>query len=70
MNLGLTDKVVIVTGASRGIGRAIAFGFAEEGARLSICGRDPETLQTVTEELNAHDIEAFAKPKHLQNLPM
>ena len=62
MNLRLRDKVVVVTGASRGIGRAIANGFAEEGTRLSVCGRDPDTLQDVTEELTAHGIKVFSKP--------
>ncbi len=62
MNLGLRDKVVVVTGASRGIGRAIAHGFADEGARLSICGRTPETLEKVTTELTEKGAEVFAKP--------
>ena len=62
MNLGLKNKVVIVTGASRGIGRAIAHSFADEGAQLSICGRTPETLQHVTDELIAKDTAVFAKP--------
>lgn len=62
MNLRLRDKVVVVTGASRGIGRAIANGFAEEGVRLSVCGRDPDTLQEAKEELTGHGIKVFAKP--------
>ena len=61
MDLGLKDKVVVVTGASRGIGRAIAHGFAEEGVRLSICGRTEDTLQSVTDELTAKGAEVFAK---------
>ncbi len=62
MNLELKNKVVVVTGASRGIGKAIAFGFAKEGARLSICGRDTENLENVANELKTHNIEVLAIP--------
>lgn len=61
MDLGLKDKVVIVTGASRGIGRAIAHGFADEGVRLSICGRTQDTLQSITDELRSKGAQVFAK---------
>ena len=37
MDLGLTGKGVIITGASKGIGRAIALEFATEGANVAIC---------------------------------
>jgi NAD(P)-dependent dehydrogenase (short-subunit alcohol dehydrogenase family) len=47
----LNGKVAIVTGASRGIGRAIAEVFAREGARVAICGRKQETLDQVAREI-------------------
>ena len=44
MNLDLKDNVVFVTGASRGIGFGIALGFAREGARIAVSGRDRGSL--------------------------
>jgi len=50
MNLELTDKVVVVTGASRGIGRAIALGMASEGARVVAVARDKAALDKLAGE--------------------
>src|SRR5258708_4496883 len=47
----LQDKVAIVTGASRGIGKAIAEAFVREGATVVICGRKQETLDQVAREI-------------------
>ena len=47
----LKDKVAIVTGASRGIGRSIAEVFVREGAQVVIVGRKQETLDQVASEI-------------------
>lgn len=43
-------QVVVVTGSSAGLGRAIAHGFAKQGARLGLIARNPEALQAAKEE--------------------
>lgn len=51
MDLNLTDKVVFIAGGSRGIGRAIARAFADEGARVAFAGRDGQHLDAARREL-------------------
>src|ERR1700694_5229221 len=46
------DQVVLVSGASRGIGRAIAEGFAQRGARVIITGRERTTLEATARALS------------------
>lgn len=53
MDLGLKDKVVLVAAASQGIGKAVALGFAQEGARVAICGRDDARLNAARVEIEA-----------------
>ncbi len=60
MDLQLTDKVVLVTAASKGLGKAAAFEFAREGAKVAMCARSDE-LNTAAEEIkNGTDTEVLA----------
>jgi NAD(P)-dependent dehydrogenase (short-subunit alcohol dehydrogenase family) len=54
----ITGKVAVVTGAGRGIGRAIAASLAGAGARVAITGRDERKLAAAAAELGAHPIRA------------
>jgi len=48
----LKDKIVLVTGASRGIGKAISIAVAQSGAEVILVARDEEKLKQVKEEIN------------------
>jgi NAD(P)-dependent dehydrogenase (short-subunit alcohol dehydrogenase family) len=59
----LRDKVVMITGASRGLGRALALACAQEGASLVISSRDAGSLDPVAEEVeDVEGIEVLAIP--------
>lgn len=58
MHLGLTGRTAIVVASSRGIGRATAMSFADEGANVVLCARDPDELgQAAAEISTAHGSE-------------
>jgi 3-oxoacyl-[acyl-carrier protein] reductase len=58
----LEGKVAVVTGASRGIGLAIAQRLGEMGAKLGLCSRDPKKLEAATQQLRAVASAVFAMP--------
>ena len=63
MDLGLTNKSVLVSGSSAGIGFAIAEALLQEGARVQISGRNVESLkdalQTLSERYSPENIDIF-----------
>lgn len=51
MNLGLDEKIALVTASSRGLGRALALRLAQEGAHVAICARGEERLEETAEHI-------------------
>jgi NAD(P)-dependent dehydrogenase (short-subunit alcohol dehydrogenase family) len=62
---GVAGRVVIVTGASRGIGKGIVLHLAREGARLVVTGRKPERLEALSKELDALGADHLARPTNV-----
>ena len=56
----LEDKVVLITGASQGLGRALAIAYAREGAAVIVNSRSEESLRPVVEEIEGSGAEALA----------
>jgi 3-oxoacyl-[acyl-carrier protein] reductase len=59
MDLGLRGRKVLVTGGTKGIGRAIADMFVAEGANVAICARDKTEVEAATRALSANGSKAF-----------
>jgi len=56
----LQGKIAIVTGSTKGIGRAVAIGYAEEGASVIVCGRSDDLAKSLAEELTQKGKKAVA----------
>lgn len=74
MDLGLKERVAIVTGSSRGIGKAIAHGLAEEGAKITICARNEKEAKATEQEIKtatgADVLSLRADLSHADNIKM
>jgi 3-oxoacyl-[acyl-carrier protein] reductase len=60
MDLALKDKIALVTGASRGIGRGIAAALGAEGCNLVVCGRNSDVLEETAEGLRKSGVDVLA----------
>ena len=70
MDLRLRGKVAMVSGASKGIGRAVAFGLAEEGVHLTLNARGSELLEKMAEEIRRQcDVQVLVVPGDMSQLP-
>ena len=62
MDLGLKGKIAIVAASSKGLGKAVAMGLAEEGANIAICARHEDTLTATAEDIRSKTgVKVFAK---------
>src|SRR6476646_9515269 len=67
MDLGLKNKIIIVTGGAKGIGKAIVFALADEGAIPVIIGRNESDNLEVTNELKVTGKLAYQVKAELSN---
>ena len=63
--IDMAEKTVLITGGSRGLGRAMALGFAEAGANVAIASRKIESCLRTVEEIEAYGVKGFAKACHV-----
>ncbi len=74
MDMGLKGKLALVTGASRGIGKACARVLAKEGCDVVICARGKEALEKAAEEIKAEGLQVLAvqadvaKPEDIRSM--
>ena len=57
--MSINGSLCVVTGATQGIGRAIAGVLGERGARLALCARTAERVQTTVDDLKSHGVDAW-----------
>ena len=55
----LNDKIALIVGGSRGLGRTIALAYADAGAHVAVASRSPETLEEVAQLIRAKNRRAF-----------
>lgn len=68
MDLGLTDRLALVWGGSGGHGAAVATELAAEGARIALCGRDPERTTAVAADLRNRGAHVTSRHWDLRDL--
>ena len=68
MDLKLKDKVVLINGATGGIGRAVCFALKAEGAKIALSGRDADKVKQLAEELDLGPDRLWRRSRHLSTV--
>ena len=68
MELGINNKIALVTGSSRGIGKSCALSLAREGVKVVICGRNQNTLDNTLNEMKELSPQSIAIKADITNI--